>query len=49
MIDDIPAGRRPESHAHLQHNRRSSGGLSDTRLLALCAVDLSEVYLPGVN
>ena len=30
VIDDIPAGRRSESHARLQHNRRSSGGLSST-------------------
>ena len=30
LIDDIPAGRRSESHARLQHNRRSSGGLSST-------------------
>ena len=28
VIDDIPAGRKSESHAHVQHNRRSSGGLS---------------------
>lgn len=30
VIDDIPAGRKSESHARIQHNRRSSGGLSST-------------------
>jgi hypothetical protein len=30
VVIDIPAGRRSEPHARLQHNRRSSGGLSST-------------------